>query len=281
ADRPMGFCSVLPAVSGEIRDLTIENIETSVYWAYGRIDIKNCRMAGSGYGFVGLAAWAEGGNISNCRFETSVGGKGCFLPTASDVVISNCEFIGWGGGVSAVSGARNIVIESCAFDRSVRAVAFSWQSSGSVRDCQMTRMQEFGIYLYDRCDVEVARVSMDSWNRGLYVVASKLTGTDIVIENTGVESLLACCNSIITISNSQFIPRAGLAVRCEARWNTPSTLDLSGNYWGTTDPQAIRDLIWDGNDQPNINCTVQFEPFLGGPLPTESVSWGGVKVLFR
>lgn len=281
ADRPKGFCSVLPAVSGAIRELTIENIETSVYWAYGRIDIENCRMAGSGHGFLGLSTWAEGGSVTNCRFETSVGGIGCFLATASDILISNCEFLGWGSGVSAVNGSQNIVVESCAFDRSVSGVAFSWQSSGIVRDCQMTRIQEYGISLYDNCSVDISRVAINSWNRGLHVVASSLTGADIVIENTSTESVLACCNSTITISNSQFIPRAGLAVRCEGRWTAPSTLELSGNYWGTTDSQAISDMILDGTDEPSINCTVQFEPFAGGPLPTESASWGGVKAMFR
>jgi len=58
-------------------------------------------------------------------------------------------------------------------------------------------------------------------------------------------------------------------------------LDLSNNYWGTTDTGLIDDWIWDGNDDPEVHAFVDYEPFAGQPIPTEQRTWGEVKNLYR
>jgi hypothetical protein len=60
-------------------------------------------------------------------------------------------------------------------------------------------------------------------------------------------------------------------------WST----DLSRNYWGTADAEQIAAWIWDGHDDPSIHGVVVFEPFAGGPMPSESRSWGAVKDIYR
>jgi hypothetical protein len=57
--------------------------------------------------------------------------------------------------------------------------------------------------------------------------------------------------------------------------------DLSGNWWGTDDPAQIATWIHDDQDDPTIHLHVNFEPFLGGPVAGEEMTWGGVKNLFR
>ena len=59
------------------------------------------------------------------------------------------------------------------------------------------------------------------------------------------------------------------------------TLDLSGNYWGTTEADTISAWIWDGLDDPDINAVVEYEPFSLVPVETERRSMGSVKSLFR
>ena len=58
-------------------------------------------------------------------------------------------------------------------------------------------------------------------------------------------------------------------------------VDLTNNYWGTADPDSISAWIWDGVDDPELQTTVQFEPFLTSPVPAERKSMGGLKSLFR
>lgn len=62
------------------------------------------------------------------------------------------------------------------------------------------------------------------------------------------------------------------------------TLDLTRNYWGTTDLDAIAEMIWDGNDDPD-------EPILEDPalaaitdwadVPIEHTTWSDVKARSR
>ena len=56
---------------------------------------------------------------------------------------------------------------------------------------------------------------------------------------------------------------------------------LEHNYWGTTDAAEIQAHIIDGHVQDRVNMFVIFEPFAGGPVPTETHSWSAVKQLFR
>lgn len=60
-----------------------------------------------------------------------------------------------------------------------------------------------------------------------------------------------------------------------------ANVDLRNNYWGTSDPDSIAAMIRDGNDDPTIKQTVQFEPFSPVPLDTEKKSLGGFKAFFR
>ena len=60
-----------------------------------------------------------------------------------------------------------------------------------------------------------------------------------------------------------------------------ASVDQRNNYWGTTDPDEVADMIWDGNDDPTIQMTVDYMPIADGPLPTEETTWGGLKALYR
>jgi len=61
----------------------------------------------------------------------------------------------------------------------------------------------------------------------------------------------------------------------------PTDLDFTNNYWGTTDPEEVAAGILDGNDDSDIRMFVIFEPMADGPVGTETMSFGGVKALFR
>ena len=65
-------------------------------------------------------------------------------------------------------------------------------------------------------------------------------------------------------------------------FNTPDThLDLTGNYWGTTDAEQISAWIRDGYDDPSVHAFVDFEPFEQQPIGTESATMGRVKAMYR
>jgi hypothetical protein len=61
----------------------------------------------------------------------------------------------------------------------------------------------------------------------------------------------------------------------------PFDIDLSGNYWGTTDLDDLRLWTLDGHDFDNVGMYMVFDPVADGPVHTERMNWSGVKSLYR
>ena len=61
-------------------------------------------------------------------------------------------------------------------------------------------------------------------------------------------------------------------------------MNAEENWWGTTDPNEIAEMIWDCRDDPATRC-VDFEPWCAAPgcepVPVESESWGAIKAMYR
>ena len=58
-------------------------------------------------------------------------------------------------------------------------------------------------------------------------------------------------------------------------------IDMSNNWWGTTDADSIMAWIEDGNDHDDWPYIVNYEPFQQGSVPTTKESMNGFKALFR
>jgi hypothetical protein len=65
-------------------------------------------------------------------------------------------------------------------------------------------------------------------------------------------------------------------------------LDVSGNWWGSVDPDSIAAGLWDCNDDANIHCCLIALPWCTVPTPdchpagiSVDVSWGTIKTLYR
>ena len=73
----------------------------------------------------------------------------------------------------------------------------------------------------------------------------------------------------------------------------PNTLDFTGNWWGTDDPDSIAALIWDCNDDPGVQGCVDFSDWCGDPscagqvtsVPEagepEPTTWSRLKSIYR
>ncbi len=86
------------------------------------------------------------------------------------------------------------------------------------------------------------------------------------------------CNDILdnVLHNFEVLPDVGSCV-----------VDVTMNWWGTTDPEQIAAGIWDCNDDPSLGGCVEFEPWALGPgcAPTAvdpaADSWGTIKAMYR
>ena len=282
--NPKGFCS-FGGFRGEIKDLTIENIECGVYWWSGSLVMDGCNIRGDNNpAFVGMLLWPMGATIRNCTVDTHFAGHACAIGAGGrDVTFENCSFPGYGDGVSAVDGSQNTRIHGCQFVHSYNAVIFDQQARGSMSDCTFDGIQAKAITVMGGAQLDMNFVNINSsMETGMAVVAGGIvTGTNVVLQGTSGDGLWVCCNAFVTLNNSHFLPSSGRAVRCTDRWASDHILDLTGNYWGTADSQAISNAIWDSVDDPQVNCTVQFVPFANGQVPAETTTWGDLKALYR
>ena len=72
----------------------------------------------------------------------------------------------------------------------------------------------------------------------------------------------------LMIQNNSFLDVSNLALKYE---DGDGTLDATNNYWGTTDTAVIDSMIYDSNDDININVDVNYLPILSAPHPNTPV----------
>ena len=280
---PKGICSI-DGVAATIRSLSIENIDTGIYWWRGSIVLEECTITGGNdQSFGGLALWPYGAFIRDCTIDTQFAGYSCVVGQQSrDITFEDCKFAGFGYGPIITDGTQNVWFVGCEFQSTFNGLTVDHQSSIDVLDCRFLSIQTTAVDVHNASRATLDRVTIDRANTGIGVSGGGIVeGTNIVIQGARNQAVGPCCNSFVTIHNSHILAGSGYAVRCYGTWAHSQHPDLSGNYWGTTDIEAIRASIWDANDTSETNGVVLFEPFADGPVPTESTSWGDLKASFR
>ncbi|MBN7795943.1 hypothetical protein [Parahaliea mediterranea] len=95
-------------------------------------------------------------------------------------------------------------------------------------------------------------------------------GTELVVRRAGKSKIVATQNSFLATTPESSFPGS------ESQWNnsviiepnsTSQEVDLSNNFWGTTNRAEVADEIWDANDTFDVEVTGVFEPVLGKPHP--------------
>lgn len=87
--------------------------------------------------------------------------------------------------------------------------------------------------------------------------------------------------SQVTLSGNDIIKTGEYAAMIGQYFYEIQTNDLTGNYWGTSDPDSIAAWIWDYSDDPATRAHIDYIPFAPSTVPRESRSLGDLKALFR
>jgi hypothetical protein len=280
--EPIALASV-DDVDVTIVNIGFENAYNCIYWSHGRISIEGCRFEGHKNG---MYIFNEGGAsvIDSAFFSDESQSKGivAFSPSGP-VSISDCFF---GGPVIneisiSINGTQNVSVQRCYFSSFV-AITFAG-SSGSVDDCTTTKEVAQSVWATDASRVGLsnnklhgtyASLSVDTW--------SDVTGTgNVFTGGATVATIQVSSQSHLTLNGNHILKSGDYAVKTGQYFYEIVTNDLTGNYWGTTDPDTIAEWIWDYNDDPLMRAYIDFTPFADGPVPTEATSWGSVKLMFR
>ncbi|PID81792.1 hypothetical protein CSB20_01130 [bacterium DOLZORAL124_64_63] len=288
------------------QSIHVENLGFYAQWGKGlhlevpEIEVENCEFLGDHPqqhtdGIVAMDI--EKGYIRNCRFYNLRQDIGLFSPVRG-LVIEDCEFSGFQYGISAGYANTHFIVRNSTFDGewALNAVGV-WIWDGARIDmsgCTITRctaeaaFDQNGPSVVRDCVLEYVDGPEGFRDGAVYLHARH----QVLFENNIITSDFVCfaiiSNGLPGASafhnNHILVLGDGLYLKGEdpSGYMYPGEiLNMENNYWGTTDEEEIAARIIDGNDNPDIEFTVDFLPLADGPVPTERIALDGVKALYR
>jgi len=260
-----------------VSDLWVRNGKLGVSGGEGELKADNCVFSGCDLG-IGFAS--SGLTVDSCIFENCTT-DGVFMYGANVAAIRNSQFQHCGHGVS-VQSSNNAYISSCTFFGNDIGVQYS-SGSGSIADCFFEDQNLIGINFRNYSSVTVSNCTVS--NSRINMAATNYCTLQTIgnVFNGGWFATLRFTFCPISIHGNHILNGGGYSVLVgEHAGGEPAVIDLTDNYWGTTDSSQIEEWILDGHDQPNmINAFVEYEPFASVPIGTEQQSWGRVKALYK
>ncbi len=272
-------------LEGKLRleGLTLRNLYKGVWSKWNRLELVNCRLLNISDGGLFTDA-PDGLLVEACHFDfAEVAPAISAFGPASDFVIRDSEF-----HLTDISFQDNtdIVVENCRFQGGQGGIQFH-RSAGVVTNCELTDFNAFCVAAIGGSEVTITsctlRGRMTEWDgsRGLDVASSShVFMEDCIVDGDGCSILLDA--SAFLTAHGCHIEKSSDWYIWSNYWRGPLTgMDLTGNYWGTTDPEVIAEGILDHNDNEDLGFFIQFEPFSSEPLAEENPSLDGFKAMFR
>ena len=202
---------------------------------------------------------------------------------ARNLEISNCYFTGNGHGMS-FNVTENAVVSNCAFENERSGVSYDMGSSGVVTDCDMSADFTGGISVGLGSNVHLTGNNINGSYLALVASeSSQVTGTNNIFSGGSdyYATIWITSNATVELHDCHIFKGCEFAVKLEYFSGEYFEQDLTGNYWGTTDPDTVAEWIWDGNDDSSIHSVVNYLPIADGPVPTDARTWSEVKALYK
>jgi parallel beta-helix repeat protein len=234
-------------------------------------DWQGLALRGSGVGSIDHAT------ISNTVDGLSAAGTSHW--TAGAVAIGPCTGRGVVARESATLSLTGLTISGC-----LRGLELNDGSTATLADSSVSNQSDIGVYLVQNATVTLTNVSVTGNPTGVYVYVgagagpSSASGCTITGNSYGVRIRG-------TSSNPNFGIR-GSSIHSNSSWNlhaqsflNPDTqvIDATGNWWGTTETQSIRDTIYDranATTSPLVDWCDYLDGPGGAPARTDAICAG-------
>jgi hypothetical protein len=285
-DGPYGIAGVRDHEHLRIEGVQVRNVQVGILSFPGQLEIEDCQLAGCEIGVITLGA--DRVRIESCRFEECTD-QGAYLQgSCDDAVIQDSCFLNCAIGILLGLGVA-ATMSSCeirgngmpdACDVGIKCTA---GSAGDIRDCEVIDPLNAGIVVQygSTATLSGCELSGGQWNVRVSG-GSEISGTGNIFWG-GLYTTILDDGCQMYLHGNHILNAGGMSVLLGDGWDYfPAWyLDLSENYWGTTDWTQIVAWIWDWHDDPAISGFVLYDPFILGPIGTEQQSWGQVKAFYR
>ncbi len=219
------------------------------------------------------------GNITDCFFDDFYNIALSVHSPAENILVENCDFQGRYG--LSLSATDNISVRNCRFDCVSSGLAE--YCTGGLYDSKCNSSMGNGFSFFGPNEFLFRGNELIGFYHGLYLSNNP---ENIIVEDNYIKgglhpALLISKAQPLSIKNNDIIRGSGYAVALENYTQEVFNIDLTDNYWGTTDPEEIAAGILDGHTDSSIHAYVIFDPYCGSSVPAENISLDGLKALFR
>jgi len=219
--------------------------------------------------------------ITNCYFENGTVGIG----HSQNVEVIDCQSV---DAQFSFNGVQNVLVRDCVFsdfDGLTGGIQFQSASTGVVENCQIVEAHN-GITLYSGSSVGLFNNYIDGTNVSLALGGPEahIYGTNNIVAGAEFSSIYVLDNSTFDFHGNHILndgTPGSYSVRCNFLVPPAQDLDLTGNFWGTDNADQIAEWVYDSEDDPGTNVRVEYIPFEGQPVPTESKTWSELKSMYR
>jgi hypothetical protein len=276
-----------------VADLTVENVRDAIYTSHESlghdfVEVRNCSFRNNEYS---LFLIGDGGivSVSECEFTgIALTGAHLYAYGQSHVDMNNCDSwislnTNWNPVHAAFEFCGQAQVDNCRFQGGRGGISVHG-ASADIKNCTFYGQSLFGLSPSAGANVHVRSSSFLWQYRG---VVSTQPDNSIQIETTVFQeisqaAIWLCYAGSLTVNNCDLTGGSqGVVWGYENPPQPIKTFNMENNYWGTDDPQAIRDLIHDRSDTTSIQFIVDFEPFAPESTPVARESWGDLKTGFR
>ncbi|MBE0566220.1 MAG: right-handed parallel beta-helix repeat-containing protein [Krumholzibacteria bacterium] len=283
-----GVNCIAQSTSGKVvvERLAHENLFSGVYVENaGPLTVTDCSFRGCRYGINAfVSSVVERSDITDCRIGIWIKAPGVYG------TVTGCRFVDVEGTAVSFQSLESGIASDCRFSACIDCNTVGVQcfgSGGGIYDCVFEGLLQ-PIYMTSAAYPEILRNRAATAGICLYSNSEAFTAEGNVFQATGPFPALQLYSRGLphTIRGNHILRGTGLAVEVLGHTGPEDYhLDMTGNWWGTTDRDSISAWIHDGNDvmwPPGglVECTVDFEPIAEAPIPTEKKSLGGLKALF-
>jgi len=255
---------------------------SGIYHHYGYLGLDNCEFENSDTGVYGH--FTQGADIRNCVsrsiFSTAFD---CNSP-GNGILIEDCLFYDCFQGIR-FDGCDDGRVLACDFFDGRAPVGYYEGASGEIRDCSMSDFDGYGVVLKLNNFVSMTdnTIQTEVGESCLYVLSlgNQLISNNVFYGGNYTLSFFNAPQSNFSFHNNHILRASGEYIFTPEYYQSFQHLDLTLNYWGTTDLEEIASHIIDGRVLPNSNFIVDFDPIADGPVSTERTTLDGIKAMFR
>lgn len=274
--------------SGTVRGITFENCNLTGIMHFEYLVVEDCQFLHSGPDepYARRAIYPPGpgtgggGYARNCRFE-HLGNAFSAGWGNSHWTVEDCFFLDCENGIFAYDSGSSLDLSDSVFQDCDTGISINLDATATIRRCELidSSVLCFGPGALTILDTSVARHREQAavFLRG----AETLSITGCIFRNDAGPTIEADRIGGVITGNHILTGNDTWSVYCPPANDPGVLLDLSGNWWGTADADAVAASIWDCADDAAAAHCVVFEPMADEPVRGERRSWSGIKGMFR